>query len=216
MNTVHMISYTTMHKVNTRTSSFLKYCRTRIWITEEAKPNVIIQVTWSRLEIAALQWPSVGAVTAIARLFPKTESQVPDATCNVWTETDSSPGLPSEGVQRKQSCGAAHSTSLVLDRSECLTWRWCFSHREEYKYTLTRCWVFLWAGPEDLEKTKLLVPVRIRTSDRPAHILVPTSTALCGLYCNTNLTLVGSLMVPPLIYLIKTYLFSYLLTYIFT
>jgi len=34
---------------------------------------------------------------------------------DVWTEIDSSPGFPHEGVQRKQSCGPAHLFPLVLD-----------------------------------------------------------------------------------------------------
>ena len=58
--------------------------------------------------------------------------------------------------------------------------------------------MILWAGPDDLEKPKSFVPAEIRTSDRPARILVATPTALRGLYYNTHLTLVGSLKVPSL------------------
>jgi hypothetical protein len=42
-------------------------------------------------------------------------------TYDVWTETDSSLGVPREGVQRKQSCGATHSFTFVLNRTEHLT-----------------------------------------------------------------------------------------------
>jgi len=56
-------------------------------------------------------------------------------------------------------------------------------------------------------RKKSLVPAGIQTSDRPARILVVTLTALRRLYYNTHLTLVGSLMVPSL-----NYVLIYLLT----
>jgi hypothetical protein len=79
---------------------------------------------------------------------------------------------------------------------------------EEPKYAFNRSWVVLWAGPDDLENTKSLVPAGIRTSDRPTRILVTKLTALRGLYYVTHLTLVGSLTLPSL-----NYVLAYLLTY---
>jgi len=122
-------------------------------------------------------------------------------TYDVWTESDSSLCPPHEGVHREQGCSAVHSLIFVLDR----TWRsGCFTHGEEPKYTLNRSWVVLWDCPDDLEKTKSLVPAGIRTADRPAGILVATPTALRGLFYRTHLTIVGSLTVPSRNYLLTS------------